>query len=156
MEPNTETLITNVTLIKQDDRRSERTFSVGITISDPGIIPAAQVKTEDMLSSYDYRLGTTVGAMFVARVFPFNMQVVNFTFFINDDTIPEGIEAFKASSVPFEGFPAYQGPSPGSTSAFQTTEIRIVDNECKCLIIPATTYNLAGHPNIGQLGKFQF
>lgn len=135
-EPGSETLIRNVTVIREDNHASEYTVSFGVIISDPASnTPAAQMETKDNLVNYDFRLGSTVGAIFYIAHFPFYLQNVSIGFFLNSDTLSEDTEAFQMSLVPVEEFPChyFQGPSPGSTSIFQSTEIRILDDDySKC------------------------
>ena len=131
-EPESETLITNVTLIKENGRQSEQTFSILISITEPVLTPPAQIQTQDTLVEYDYRLTDgAVGATFTFREFLPDMQAINFTFFVNSDTVFEGVEGFRASSTPLEGYPTFLAPVVGSNTAFQTTEILILDNESK-------------------------
>lgn len=101
------------------------------------MVPSAQLKNNHSLSDYDYRLGTTLGASTSQLLFPADTQTITFTFFLNSDTISEGVEGFRASSTPVEGLgiPAFQSPTSnfGSGTVFQNTEIHIIDNDCKSI-----------------------
>ena len=135
-EPDFVMLITSVTLVKEDGRVSEQTFSVGITVSNPQTLPAATLETFDTSINYDYSLGTP-GSTLVLRFLP-NQQSITFQFFLNSDDLPEGTEAFQASSTPVEGFPMFQAPI---TTAFAATEIQIIDNDCKFSMLIASFLN---------------
>ena len=130
LEPDFETLILNVTLIREGNRRTEQIFAVGITVSDPAVGRAATLDEGDFGINYDFRL-TAPGA-FVTLIFPPVVNSIVFHFFINSDELPEGLEAFQASSVPVAGFPNFQ--SPVTNTAFQNTEIQIMDNDCKLVL----------------------
>ena len=126
-------LITNVTLVKEDNRVSEQTFGVGITVSNPQNLSPATLETDDNFISgmYDYSLGTSGDTFTVLNFLP-NQQSITFDFLLNSDEVPEGIEAFRASSTPVVGFPTFQAPI---TTAFPSTEIQIIDNDCKCITV---------------------
>ena len=120
----------NVTLIREGGRASERTFAVGIKVGDPAVGRATTLDTGDLRANYDYRL-TSPGS-FATLIFPPTLDSIVFHFFINSDLLPEGLEAFQASSTPVAGFfdPTFQFPRfqpPVTNTAFQMTEIRIVD-----------------------------
>ena len=120
--------INNVTLVKEDGRVSEQTFGVGITVSNPQMLsPATLEPLSDEGVNFDYTLGTP-GQTFTVIEFLPNQQSITFEFFLNSDELPEGTEAFQASSTPVEGFPTFQAPI---TTAFPSTEIQIIDNDCK-------------------------
>lgn len=130
-EPANESLTTEVTLVKEGNRESEQTFGVVVTVSDPGgILQAASIQASNE-SIYDYRL--FIPSTFILLLFPSAVQSVTFSFFINADELPEGTEAFRASSTPFEGFATFQAPI--TDSAHQTTTIEILDNDCELLDI---------------------
>ena len=130
-EPDSLMLITNVTLVKEDGRVSEQTFGVGITVSNPQMLSPATLETDDTMINFDYTLGT-LGQTFEILQFLPNQQSITFEFFLNSDELPEGIEAFQASSTPVEGFPTFQA---SITTAFPSTEIQIIDNDCKCITV---------------------
>ena len=123
-------LITDVTLVKEDNRVSEQTFGVGITVSNSQTLPAATYELFDP-SNFDYALNISEKTFVVMQFLP-NQQSITFEFFLNSDELPEGTEAFQASSTPVEGFPTFQAPI---TTAFPSTEIQIIDNDCKCITV---------------------
>ena len=123
--------ISNVTLVKEDGRVSEQTFGVGITVSNPQMLSPATLEAFDTSINYDYSLGVPGQTFIVLRFLP-NQQSITFNFFLNGDEVPEGTEAFQASSTPVEGFPTFQAPI---TTAFPSTEIQIIDNDCKCITV---------------------
>ena len=130
-EPDFLIVITNVTLVKEDGRVSEQTFGVGITVSNPQMLTPATLESFDFSINFDYALSTPEQTFTVLNFFP-SQQSVTFQFFLNGDELPEGTEAFQASSTPVEGFPIFQAPI---TTAFASTEIQIIDNDCKCIIV---------------------
>ena len=100
---------------------------MGITVSNPQTLPAATLETDDTSTNYDYSLGIPGSTYLVLHFLP-DQQSITFEFFLNDDNLTEGTEAFQASSTPVEGFPTFQAPI---TTAFVSTEIQIKDNDCK-------------------------
>ena len=123
--------INNVTLVKEDGRVSEQTYGVGITVSSPQMLSPATLDTDDTSINFDYALGNS-GQTFIILQFLPSQQSITFVFFLNSDELPEGTEAFQASSTPVEGFPTFQAPI---TTAFPSTEIQIIDNDCKCITV---------------------
>ena len=113
--------------MKEDNRVSEQTFGVGITAGNPQSLPAATLENFDSSNNFDYSLGIP-GQSFVVLTFLPNQQSVTLSFFLVADTLPEGTEAFRASSTSAQEFPAFQPPV---TTAFASTEIQIIDNDCK-------------------------
>lgn len=131
VEPEFETMF-NVTLIRDDNRLSEQTFRVGIEVSDPtGLVRPATPQMTASDTSYDYRVSTTIGQTFFMVDFPPDLQSIPFTFFLNSDEVPEELEAFQASSTAVVGFPSFFPPLPSSNTAFQSTQIQIIDDDCK-------------------------
>ena len=127
-EPDFETLI-NVTLIREGGRLSEQTFSVSISVGRTIDIPPATLEFVDE-DSADYRIDAP--ADFVSLIFPPFQQNITFTFYLFGDEIPEGVEAFRATSTPSQNFPNFGPPSMGG--AFVSTEVRIIDNDCEFII----------------------
>ena len=123
--------ITNVTLVKEDGRVSEQTFDVGITVSNPQMLSPATLESFDPSINFDYTLGIPEQTFIVLQFLP-NQQSITFEFYLNSDEVPEGTEAFQASSTPVEGFPEFQAPI---TTAYPSTEIQIIDNDCKCITV---------------------
>ena len=101
----------NVTLVKEDGRVSEQTFGVGITVSNPQMLSAATLETvnNSISSMFDYSLGIPGQTFIVLQFLPIQ-QNITFEFYLNSDELPEGTEAFQASSTPVEGFPTFQAP----------------------------------------------
>ena len=130
-EPDIIIFITNVTLVKEDGRVSEQTFGVSITVSNPKTLTAATLETVNTGINFDYTLGSPGQTITVLQFLP-NQQSITFEFFLNSDEIPEGTEAFQASSTTVESFPTFQAPI---TTAFASTEIQIIDNDCKCITV---------------------
>ena len=116
----------NLTLVKKDNRVSEQTFGVGITVSNPRMLSAATLETDDDTTNFDYTLGSPGQAFIVLQFLP-SQQSITFEFFINSDELPERTEAFQARSTPVEGFPTFWSPI---TTAFESTEIQIIDDDC--------------------------
>ena len=116
-----------MTIVKEDNRVSEQTFGVGITVGNPQSLQAATLETFDISNNFDYSLGIP-GQTFGVLTFLPQQQNITFNFFLFADELPEGIEAFQASLTSVEGFPTFQSPV---TTAFASTEIQIIDNDCK-------------------------
>ena len=129
LEPETTRVFTDVTVIKEDDIRSEQFFSVSVTVSTPASdIRAATLEVRGgVTTGVDYRL--TNRDSFTIIPFPPNAQSMVLRFFIIRDDLPEGTEAFQASSQPLEDTPNFQPPLTGT--AFQTTQVQIEDDDCK-------------------------
>ena len=115
-----------MTLIKEDNRTTEQTYSVAITVnsSDMGL-QAATLQSVNGIS-YDYSIGQP-GRVFTLINFLPESQNITFPFFLNHDTLPEGTETFKASAVANSGFPTFKTP----TNLFANTLISIIDNDGK-------------------------
>ena len=134
IEPDFFRLVSQVLLTKEDNRVSEQTFSVTVTVSAPASSTRrATLETVDSTISIDYSLPTLRNS--IQLTFPPNSQNISFSFFLNSDDLPEGTEGFQASSTSSSSplFPFFQPPvSVGSpnTRAYQTTEIQITDNDC--------------------------
>ena len=130
-EPDFPFYINNVTLVKEDNRVSEQTFGVGITVSNPQMLSPATLEPDATTINFDYTLGVP-GQKFTVLNFLPNQQSITFNFFLNNDDLPEETEAFQASSTSVEGFPPFQAPL---TTSFPSTEIQIIDNDCKCITV---------------------
>ena len=130
-EPDSLMFTNNVTLVKEDGRVSEQTFGVGITVSNPQMLSPATLEDDNTDINFDYTLGIPGQAFTIIQFLP-NQQSITFVFFLNSDEVPEGTEAFQASSTPLEGFPTFQAPI---TTAFPSTEIQIIDDDCKCITV---------------------
>ena len=145
-EPDFETFIHNVTIIKEDGQVTEQTFAVVISINGPNVgSPATQETLETIAAgiNYDFRIAVTAAELdsFVFEFFP-DEQNFTFIFFINSDELPERTEGFRLGSAPERGvpepglsYPTYQPPS--GRNAHVNTEIIIIDNDSKfyqCLV----------------------
>ncbi len=133
-EPDNEQFFRNVTLVREGNRLSERTFSVNITFADPvsGIAPT--LETVDTGTSYDYRVGGLPGVQVRSIFFPASAPNITFNFFINSDDLPEGTESFRVLSSVDQSDPritTFMTPVLGL--AFRNTEIRIFDTDCKLI-----------------------
>ena len=139
LEPNNETFIHNVTVIKEDGQVTEQTFAVVISINEPnvGIRPATQETLEAIAAgiNYDFRTASAAVEFNVFELYP-EERSFTFNFFINSDESPEGTEGFQIRSAPERGvpepglsYPTYQPPS--GRNAHLTTEIIIIDNDSK-------------------------
>ena len=115
-------------MVKEDNRVSEQTFGVDITVNNPKMLSPATLESFDT-GNFDYGLSSP-GETFTVLQFLPNQQSVTFLFLLNGDELPEGTEAFQASSTPNAEFPTFQAPI---TTAFAATEIQIIDNDCKCI-----------------------
>lgn len=132
LEPDFQLLVTEVTLIKEDDTISEQTFGVIVSVSNPTSTPSASLESTDNATSFDYSLGSGDTEL----RFPPNHQSIMFTFFLTPDDLPEGTEGFQASSTSASSstFPTFQSPLNSDIPdprAFLSTEIQIIDNDCK-------------------------
>jgi hypothetical protein len=124
-EPDKEGPNNDVLLIREGGRQSEQTFLVAVDVGEPdsGIRSA----TRDRFGQDgDYSVGEN---NFIQVFFVPNQINVSLPLTFFPDNVTEGLEAFRATSAPFEGFPNF-GP-PITRGAFATTEIRIIDNDSK-------------------------
>ena len=125
-EPDYRTLFRNVTLIKENNRITEQTYSVAINVNSSGIgLKAATLQSVDGIN-YDYSIGPP-GIEFSIIDFPPESQSITFPFFLNHDELPEGTETFQASAVANNEFPTFETP----TNLFVNTLINIIDNDGK-------------------------
>jgi hypothetical protein len=125
-EPDVEIANNDIVLIREGGRRSEQTFIIAIDVGEPdsGIRSA----TLDSLEQYQYGdYGT--GGGFTQVFFSPGRENVSFPLTFFPDSLPEGLEAFRATSTPQEGFPNFRPPNSGG--AFASTEVRIMDNDSK-------------------------
>jgi hypothetical protein len=125
-EPNAEIPNNDVVLIREGGRRSEQSFLVAIDVGEPDSgIRSATLETFDQAGDYS----TVGGTSFIQVFFGPNQENVSLPLTFFPDTLPEGLEAFRATSTPSGGFPNFGPPTSGG--AFATTEVRIMDNDCK-------------------------
>ena len=127
-EPDFETINRDIILVREGGRLSEQTFQVTVSVSGTTNIPAAtlQFQFEDD-NSADYRLQT--GQDFVQLGFSPFQQNITLIVFLLGDNLPEGTEAFQATSTPSQNFPNFGPPSMGG--AFASTNVLIIDDGCK-------------------------
>ena len=84
-------------LAKEDNVISEQIFSVVVQVSSS--VPQGQSIQPATLDA-DYRLSAASGVTSVVLQFGPMVQRINFPFTLFSDTLPEGTEAFLASSAP--------------------------------------------------------
>ena len=122
-EPDTETQIREVMLIREGGTLSEQTFGVDISVINPTGRRPATLESDDLNNS-DYRINSTDN--FLHLQFPAEVKNITFEFSLKSDEFPEGVEAFQATATPLEGFPTFLPPL--GESAFESTEISISDD----------------------------
>ena len=119
-------------LIREDNRKSEQTYSVDLTVGDPGgNTKSATIETSDINESFDYSFGLP-GQTKINRLFAPTVDRIPFVFSLNPDLAVEGTETFRATSAqvtPSGDFPVFQTPT--GVTAFATTLINILDNDGK-------------------------
>ena len=128
-------MITNVTLIKEDNRISEQNFGVTLSFGDPGSTrPATLQSLEDLNAPFDYNLGVP-GLSSISREFgPDQTEISNLVFFLFSDELPEGTEGFLINIASVgDIFPNFQLPTDTTAEtipAFASTLVTILDNDC--------------------------
>ena len=132
--PDDDNVISNlVYLVREDNRKSEQTYSVDLTVSDPGgITKPATIASPNTNQSFDYSLIGVIGQTEVNVLFPPTVDRIAFVFSLNPDLAVEGTETFRATSAqvtPSGDFPVFQ--TPGGVTAFANTLIHILDNNGK-------------------------
>ena len=121
-------------LIRENNRKSEQTYSVDLTVGDPGgNFKPATIETSNINENFDYSFGvidkTTQTVAFVPTV-----DRIAFVFSLNPDLAVEGTETFRATSAqvtPSGLYPVFQTPS--GVTAFASILIHIIDNDGKRL-----------------------
>ena len=138
-EPDFETIVNDIVLVREGGRLSEQTFQVSISVGGTININPATLEFEDE-DTADYRL--TALQDFIALDFPPDRQNITLSVILFRDDLPEGTEAFRATSTPSQNFPNFAPPSMGG--AFASTYVLIFDDDrklaCKCA---ATCYNVS-------------
>ena len=132
-EPPLETMINDIVLVREGGRLSEQTFQVTVSVSGGTIDrPPATLELEDEERA-DYRLA--VPADFIDLNFPPDQENITLAVILFNDRLLEGTEAFQATSTPSQNFPNFGPPSMGG--AFASTEVLIIDDDCKlaCILI---------------------
>ncbi len=117
-EPEFDTVITNVTLVKEDNIESEQILSIAFTFTDVTAVIGV-----------DYSLG--IPGKTIVRNIPPILQSISIAFTILPDEISEGTESFTISSSGNRGFPSFETP----IQTFASTTILIMDNDRKCLLL---------------------
>jgi hypothetical protein len=125
-EPEVVETSQEVTLIREGGRPSEQSFLVTVNVGGPdsGLRSATRATPEQ---SGDYGVGGESTFIFV--LFPSSALSVPLPLQFFPDDSPEGLEAFRATANPTEGFPNFRPPALGL--AFATTEVQITDNDGK-------------------------
>lgn len=129
----------NVTLIKEDNRKTERTFSVSISFGDPGIgiRPATHQGSATQQTDHDYVIDTP-GNDHLSLSFGPDETEISVSFTLLPDDLPEGNEGFRATIASEGGiFPNFQLPVENSEGipAYPDALIRILDNDSKLLCL---------------------
>ncbi len=120
-EPQFDTPITNVTLVKEGGRITEQVLGLLITYT---------ANTAGL--EVDYTLGGINGTNSQARIIQPNVQNITISFLLLTDEIPEGTETFRISSSAQENFPTFEAP----TTIFTSAVISILDNDCEyCYLV---------------------
>ena len=130
VEPDTFLPIMDVLLVKENNRTTERTFTVVINVVDPSITNINPATIID-----DYRI-SFVGDPRTQRLsFPTTDQTIEFSFFLFPDIFPEGLEGFQAMSSPSQPeeneTPVLYTTPNNEADVFVSTIIVIRDNDCK-------------------------
>ena len=125
-EPDFETIVNDIVLVREGGRLSEQTFQVLISVGDPVNIPPAILEFDDEERA-DYRLVTP--SNFVRLNFPPDRQNITLSVILFNDDLPEGTEAFRVTSTPSPNFPNFGPPSMGG--AFASTDVLIFDDDRK-------------------------
>ena len=132
--PDDENLISNlVYLIRETNQTSEQTYSVDLTVGDPGRnTKPATIETSNTNQSFDYSFGV-IGIAKQTRWFSPTDDRIVFVFSLNHDLAVEGTETFRATSAqvtPSGNFSVFQAPT--GVTAFANALIHILDNDRKC------------------------
>ena len=137
-EPAFENIINDIVLVREGGRFSEQTFQVSISVGSTINRHPATLAFEDE-DTADYRL--TAPQDFIALDFPPDRQNITLSVILFRDDLPEGTEAFRATSTSSQNFPNFGPPSMGG--AFASTDVLIFDDDsklaCKCA---ASCYNV--------------
>jgi hypothetical protein len=122
-EPDVETPNNDVVLIREGGRLTEQTFAVTVDVGEPDSgVRSATPETFGQAGDFSIRGGSQL-------IFRPNQENVSLPLTLFPDTLPEGLEAFRATSTPSQGFPNFWPPNSGG--AFATTEVLISDNDSK-------------------------
>ena len=119
-------------LIREDNQTSEQTYSVDLTVGDPGTnFKPATIRTSDINENFDYSFGV-IGQTKQNVLFPPTVDRIAFVFSLSHDLGVEGTETFRVTSAPVTpsgNFPIFL--TSASLTVFTTTLINILDNDGK-------------------------
>ena len=124
-EPDFEIIVNDIVLVREGGRLSEQTFQVSISVGGTINIAPATLESEDE-DTADYKL--TAPTNFITLDFPPDRQNITLTIILLRDDLPEGTEAFRATSTS-QNFPNFGTPSMGG--AFASTDVLIFDDDRK-------------------------
>ena len=80
IEPLSDILIFNVALVKEDNRQSEQTFLVAVTVSSPNLEEISPATARDGVRLNDYNIAGAPNG-FLTLLFPPNLQRRPYVFF---------------------------------------------------------------------------
>ena len=126
-EPDHSILITEVALVKEDNRVSEQTFHVAVGISDPTLPDVSPATSDSEAFGGDYMIPRSIDGIRII-IFEPHMERSQYTFFLYSDEIAERREGFLIFSGPNEGSTIYTTPNMLS-ALFRSTTIVIEDND---------------------------
>ena len=138
-EPNQQAVFDSVSLIKEDNRQTERTFGVIISFGDPGAgtRPATLQGSADQTTKFDYLIQDPGNNHFFDVFYPF-VREIHFPFLLEPDELPEGTEGIGATIASEGGqYPNFQLPVPSPEHvipAYPYTLIEILDNDSKLML----------------------
>lgn len=121
--------VNNVTIIKENNRLSEQTFGLLLTVGDPGEgISAATLQPDNgQIDGFDYVVNLP-GDNTALRIFQPNMNSAIFSFFIFADSLIENTEGLRVT-LTSQGapFPNFALTSDADPAPYPSTLIRIFD-----------------------------
>ena len=128
-EPVFESVVFDIVLVREGGRLSEQTFQVIVHVSDSGIMNTSLATLDSFFGEdrADYKL--TSPTDFIIWTFPPNRQNITIPLILFDDYMPEGTEAFRATSTSTQYFFPNFGP-PSAGGAFESTDVFIIDDDC--------------------------
>lgn len=123
-------LITNVTLVKEDNRLTEQTFGLLLTFGDPGVgLSAATLQQVGQVENFDYVVSLP-GDPTLLSIFRPDMNALSIAFSLFSDDLVEDVEGFEITFAPQRGqFPFFALPSDESSPPYSSTLIRIIDTD---------------------------
>ena len=113
-----------VYLIKENNQTTEQTYSVDLTVGDPGgNFKPATIETSNNINnkSFDYSFGLP-GQTKINRFFPPTVDRIAVVISLNPDSAVEGTEYFRVTA---------RVTAPGGVTAFASTLICILDDDSK-------------------------